>query len=700
MKNLYQSAFLLLLTGALLTACSSNTPTSHASDTVVTNPTSSTPAGTREMQLAPPALPDGQNLRELPNLDGPRTPLTLRPQWLNANTGTVGLKILILSAGSGDADLDTAKTMLDQEGIPYDVIRPEQTGGLSEAQLVNANGSGKYQGVILTTGSLAYEASPGVWQSALDWTGWNLLWQYENDFAVRQLSLYTYPSTWPEDYGLRDAGAASASADLRLTAGGQGLFNDLKAGVNLPVRNAYNYPATVASVPGVTTTPLLTDASGRVLAATSTVGGRERLALTFAQNPYLLHSALLGHTLTKWLTKGIHLGEYRRFNQLDIDDWFLSGELFDLTTNTLGTTTYRMTAADALGVKIEQDALRQRFPVASAFTFTMMYNGEDANLSAPLSCNPAAPSPDGLSSMTRCLAGQFHWVSHTLTHEYMDFLTYAESTAELRPNLKIAGQLGLRLNPKSLVSGNMSGLGYYNAAGNGSMTDYGLGASNTAFLQAAVDSGARYLASNHSLATQWDANCAGCGLVHPLNSQIFLVPRWPTNVAYSVTNPTQQTAFYNSIYGPTGSLPYWPRNLTYAQILEQESNIALAHVLSGGAFPHYMHQNNLRQYAPSQSLAYDWQVALLDKYSSYSTLPLNTLRWDDLGAYMQSRTNFLKSGVSGTWNRAAHTLTVTSGTGGPVYLTGAAAGTTVNYGGQTISTLPLGAGQSVTVNVP
>ena len=27
----------------------------------------------------------------------------------------------------------------------------------------------------------------------------------------------------------------------------------------------------------------------------------------------------------QWLTKGVHLGEHRRFLQVDIDDWFLNG---------------------------------------------------------------------------------------------------------------------------------------------------------------------------------------------------------------------------------------------------------------------------------------------------------------------------------------------------------------------------------------
>jgi hypothetical protein len=302
--------------------------------------------------------------------------------------------------------------------------------------------------------------------------------------------------------------------------------------------------------------------------------------------------------------------------------------------------------------------------------------------------------------MSRCLKDTFDWVSHTFDHEYMDLMNYADSLAQLKPNITVGQTLDLNLSRKSLVTGDMSGLGYYNPAGDGPKTNYGLLASNANFLQAAQKSGDQYLASNHSVDGQWDPACMNCGVVHPLNAAIFLVPRWPTNVFYSVTTPAQMTAAYNSVYGPGGTLPFWDHNLNYSEILDKESDIALSHVLSGGAFPHYMHQDNLRQYAPGRSLAFDWETALLTKYAAYSTLPLKTLRWDAVGAYVKSRTSFMKSGVSGRWDRVAKTLTLTSTRGGDAYVTGVTAGSTQTYAGQKISTLTLAAGQSVTVAVP
>ena len=55
------------------------------------------------------------------------------------------------------------------------------------------------------------------------------------------------------------------------------------------------------------------------------------------------------------------------------------------------------------------------------------------------------------------------------------------------------------------------------------------------------------------------------------------------------------------------------KQFTNAEILDKESDIALSHVLSGAAFPHYMHTDNLYQYAPGRSVASDWVTTLLSR---------------------------------------------------------------------------------------
>ncbi|GAA5436644.1 hypothetical protein [Deinococcus aquaticus] len=646
-------------------------------------------AGHGDHALAAPG-PDRSRLPSRAVL-GPATVAPgLRVQTLPANVqpNLLALKVLILSSGPSDYGIGTARALLDQSGIPYDVLDASRTP-LDTAALIAPDGSGRYQGVILTDSALIMDAGNGTYPSALDSAEWDTLFEYERTFRVRQLALYGAPGSVPEDYGLRYvAGAETATTSLRLNAAGQAVFSDLK-GAAIPVTYSYTYPSALQSVPGVSTQVLATDPSGRVLAATSTsADGRERLILTSAQNPYLTHSQLLGRGLAQWLTRGVHLGEHRRFLQVDIDDVFLEGD--HLTSALTLTAPFRLSGSDLLNVRTQQDRLRSNYPAAPNFRYALMFNGGGANTAVPTLCtNSPWLTRDLLSSVARCLNTQFDWVNHTLDHQRMDVMPLSTATTQIQQNLSVGTKLGLNMSRASLVTGEHSGLGFMDPTDDGTRNDdgtagpkqdLGLGRSNPNLLSAAVSSGVTYLASDHSVASQWDAQCPTCGVPHPLNPGVFLVPRWPNSVAYHVTTPDEATAFYNSLYGPGGLFPYWDRNLTYAEFLDRESDQALTHILNGTPFPHFMHQPNLRQYAGGKSLATDWVQAALVKYSTYSKLPLNTLRWDDLGAQVRRHTAEVKASaagtLSGTWNRSAGTVRLTSSAGTvPVTLSGASSGT-------------------------
>lgn len=701
---------MVLLTAALLSGCA----TSPASpDLTVPTDAGDSPAGQLAahpdtgLQLTDPALPARPALQPLRDFRGPRVSEdALRPLAITTNPNLLNLRMLVLTAGMSDYSLGTARSMLEHAGIPFDVVDATVTTLTDETLIDPANGAGRYQGVILTSNALLFEG-PGGWASALDASEWETLWQYERIYRVRQVALYSYPSAWPEDYGLVSDGTASSTADL-VPAGGQTVTAGLRSGAVIPVRYAYNYPATLRpqsewTAQGLSSVqPVLLDAggSGRVFAATSvTTTGREKMALTMSHNEYFLHSQLLEDPVVQWVTRGLYLGNYQRYNQLDVDDWFLPNDHYNAADGSIRPDAFRMSAQDALAVRAQQSTLQNAFDVARAFRFAMVFNGGGANVNAPLSCDPAAPSVDPLTSVSRCLAGAFDWVNHTRDHLYMDFQTYAASYQQIANNRSIGTKLGLVMSKRGLVTGDMSGLGYYNPAGDGDKTNYGLAASNKNFLRAAVDANIQYVASNHSVDGQWDANCTACGVRHPLNSAILLIPRWPTNIFYYATTPEEITASYNRVYGPGGTRAYWDHALSYQEILDKESDLAVSHILSGAAFPHYMHTANLREYAPGRSVAFDWVQAVLSKYSRYSNLPLNTLTWDDLGVAVNRRTTFAKSNTRALWNRGARTLTITSVNGGAVYVTGLS-GAGTKYAGRNIRYWDFNPNQSMTVPTP
>ncbi|ASN82720.1 hypothetical protein DFI_16315 (plasmid) [Deinococcus ficus] len=657
------------------------------------------------LQLTAPALPARPALQPLPDYRGPRIPdASLRSMAITTNPNLVKLRMLILTAGMKDYSLGTARDMLEHAGIPFDVVDATVTALTEETLIDPANGAGRYQGVILTSNALLYQGPAGL-ASALEPNEWSLLWQYEKTYRVRQVALYTYPSYWPEDYGLRSDGTASDSADVT-PAGGQTVTAGLRSGAVIPVRDAWNYPASVAPQSewaGLSSVqPVLVSAGNpaRVFAATSVgTDGREKMALTMSHNEFFLHSQLLEDPVVQWVTRGLYLGNYQRYNQLDVDDWFLPNDHYDAATGDIRPDAFRMSARDALAVRDQQTALQSTYDVARAFRFAMVFNGGGANINAPVSCDPAAPSVDPLTSVSRCLAGTFDWVNHTRDHLYMDFISYSGAYQQIANNRNIGSKLGLVMSKRGLVTGDMSGLGYYNPAGDGDKTNYGLEASNTAFLRAAVDANVAYVASNHSVDGQWDPGCSACGVRHPLNRAILLVPRWPTNIFYYATTPEEITASYNRVYGPGGTRAYWDHALSYQEILDKESDLAVSHMLSGAPFPHYMHTANLREHTPGRSVASDWMNAVLTKYSQYSSLTLNTLTWDQLGTFVQRRTSYAKSSTSAVWNRAARTLTITSQNGGTVYLTGLN-GNGTKYVSRNIRTWDFSPNQSLTVQTP
>ena len=497
--NARTSLALLTLTSVLLAACAGSPAPATPNDAQTGSlPDLTSQVGHEHLVTAAPALPATPNLQRLPDLRGPK--IRERPigtQAITANPNLLALKLLIITAGTADPDLDAAKAMLGQAGVPYDVLDATTTPLTEDSLMVAADGSGRYQGVILTNNSLFFQNSNGGYESALDVNEWATLWQYEQTFKVRQLSMYTFPGVFPEDYGMRYLdGTASDSADV-VAAPGQTITSEFRPGAVVKVRNAYNYPAVVldpVSWNGVgvaNVQPVLVDKTSpsRVFAATSTTtSGRERLALTMAHNQYFLHSQLLGYSLVNWVTKGLYLGEYRRYNQLDIDDWFLYGDHYNAATKTLSPDSFRMSASDALGARDQQTTLQNTFDVARGFRFAVAYNGGGANTAAAASCDPNVGGVDPLTSMTKCLAGAFNWVSHTRDHLYMDFLNTTQSTTQIRDNQTIGATLGLVRSTKGLITGDMSGLGYYNAAGDGPKTNYGLSASNPSSCRSHLES--------------------------------------------------------------------------------------------------------------------------------------------------------------------------------------------------------------------
>lgn len=610
---------------------------------------------------------------------------------------TVELRALVVSLGPADAGRATWTRMLDRVGAAYDVL-DVATEPLTADRLVGVDGAGRYNAVLLTDGMLLQQVD-GAWVSGLDATEWNLLWDYERTFGVRQATLYASYGTWPEDYCLRprsEGGVGETALAATLTSAGASALGDLRAGAQIPLRQSWVYRDTLAT--GCAATPVLTAGTDVLGVLAPTADGRERMALTFTSNEHLLQADLLTYPMFRWASRGLFLGEQRHYLKVDVDDWFNSADI-RLPDGTMSPTPYQMRATDAFNALVTQtELLRTRRPLARDFRLTLAYNGEGVDPATPSYCLPTG-GVNRLVGSSKCLRNQAEWINHTLTHAEMNATTYDQSRTEIEDNLSMATAFGLAVDRTVLKTGEYSGLGVYNPDPDNDTdppTDFGLGASNAAFLAAAKDAGVKYLHGNFSFASQ-TPECFNCAVTHPMEPALSVIPDWPTNIAYFSSTPAQQTSFYNSYYGPDGRFPYFATNQTYAQIVDHESEVALRHLTSGSMATHTLHIANLKSYSWGRTLTFDWLDALAAKYSRYYTVPLLTPSWGELAehAVEQQQHVATKDVVRAVHDRAAGTVTLSTPQAGLVRLSGAASPGATTYGTTVTGDITLGAGATV-----
>jgi hypothetical protein len=614
-----------------------------------TDQATSTPANAAPALPAQPPLPRKQ-----------RVPVRTAAVDKDTGPGTrVALRQLVVATDGNDFGLAAWRSVLDGIGTPYDVLLA-RTDRLDINRLVRPDGVGKYNAILLTNNALLYQNTNGSYQSALDTPQWKILWDYERTFQVRQVALNTFPGVTPEDYCLRPVreGSAGTKPELAVLAGdGPQVFDYLNADAKIPITQSYVYRTKLT--PGCAAQPLLKIGDDIVGVISQTPDGRQRAALTFSVGPDAVPTRLLGHGLVRWATRGVFLGEQRHWFGVDVDDWFSS----TLRQHPDGTKdVYRLTGPEAGEVAGQQRKSRDQYPLAKDFTLNLPYNASKFDVTAPAKCADDTSEP--LSSYTKCLAGEFRWINHTSTHPQMNDTSYDRSHTEIRRNLLDAAAGGLQVPHSVLKTPEYSGLGVYNPDPDSPEppTDHGLTGSNKEMLRAASDLGVKYVQGNMSFAGH-RPSCFNCGVYHPLQRDVLVVPDWPTNIAFEAVTPDEQAALYNAQYG----------NHSYAAIVDSEAQVALQHVMSGSAYVHTLHQGNLHQYSKDKSLAFDWINAVLAGYSSYYRVPLKNTDWITLASYVQNRNSHfeqLASREDAVFNRVTNSVTYNPRADGSVFVTG------------------------------
>lgn len=620
----------------------------------------------------------------------------------------VALRPLVIATSADDPVKEAWTSVLDSIGTPYDVWHAADRDVEME-DMVRPDGVGRYNAILLTTSGLLVE-DDGLYGSAFSWTEWDILWDYERTFGVRQVALTTAPGDFPEDYCLRPDGeemVEDESASMTLTDEGHEIFDYLREGAEIPLARSYVYRALPADY--CDATPLFTDGSHVLGVVSTTEDGRERAALSISLGPGELSTDLLGYGLVRWATKGVFLGEQRHWVNVDIDDWF--GATLRLHAD--GTEgMIRLTGPEVAAISEQQKKVRAEHELAEEFVLNLPYNAGRFDTSSPAECS-AEDTPDPLSSYTMCLSDEFRWINHTMNHPEMNSTDYATSLAEIKDNLTAAAAGNLVVPSAVLKTPEYSGLGVYNPDPTSleAPTDHGLEGSNDEMLRAASDAGVKYLHGNMSFESH-RPGCFNCGIYHPLQPDLLVVPDWPTNIAFEAATPEEQTRLYNLVYGEDSDEEYsLGRDSDYEEVVDREAGVALKHIASGSAYAHTLHQGNLHIYSTGKSLTFDWLDVVFDKYDSLYSVPLKTPDWQSLAGYVEERTSHfaeLDAQSDAVWNTVTNEVVYSAGSDSSLFFTGlethpatdadqAGADAAETYGSDSIAKVGLTDGETVTL---
>ncbi len=534
----------------------------------------------------------------------------------------IDLKVLVVDDGS--TAVGAIRTALGRQGVPFVVVRlsdpnRQVLGGAFLSENRSEGPWAKFQAVVLPN-----EAPAGLAQSELD-----ALHALQRRFGVRQVSAYTWANP---KVGLRYAdnpgyiGSLDGMTATVTAAGKSRGFGYLNGSVRIDdfdstVSESYGYLA--LPLPADTTTgrsfePLLTTTIPGSGEAAPLLGvyrdnGREELVGTFVYNGDQQHFLALAHGMITWMTRGIHLGHYRHYFSVHIDDVLLPDARWHTEANcTVGADcnpngdpavtpyneTIRMTGADATYL-----ATWQR---AKGIKLDLAYNGGGSD--AQIEDN----GRDELAESLLARKGEFRWLNHTYSHAYLgcvkdesvtpwrcktdaatgavQYVSKATVKGEVTRNINWATQRGISLDRTELVTGEHSGLRVLPQMPN----------DNPNFGPALAESGVAVTASDASR----EAQARSLGSVRTL-------PRHPMNIFYNVATAEEEVDEYNWIYtsrahGGSGICednpatttcitPLDPRTGFADYIVPIETRIALRHIVSGDPRPHYAHQSNLAE---------------------------------------------------------------------------------------------------------
>ncbi len=545
-----------------------------------------------------------------------KAPARTRARRAAAMPRAVGMRVLLITPDEARASYQAAAAALQRIGVPHDLLlSSEET--LDADRLYDDSGACRYAGVILSHSGLSWDDGSG-WTSSFSDQEWAALAEYEQSCGAREVIWYAEPSA---DLGLAETGSFGEedSETAFLNDDGAARFPYLVRGAALPITEVFGYLALVADP--ATTTPLLANADGGVLAAVHTrADGSEVLALLVDGGPTSLHSQLLEVGIVDWVTRGLFIGKRRIYLAPQIDDIFLASLLWSSTS------TYRMTKDDAGRLRAWTDDLRGRLPAGSSFRNQLAFNGAGAQT--------GAFADQSVVTSLRASEDEFFWINHTWDHENLDSASQDAAEEEIDKNCDQADDWGLTyFHCTEAVTPEITGL------------------DNPDVVAGLVAAGVRHVVSDASYTEEVAPDNPGSnpspnvGRPNPHDHSLLQVPRNPTNVFFDCSTQAEEVGLYNELYRD-----HFGRDLTYDEILEEDTTLALSDLLAYSVDPIMFHQANLRFWSDGawHSLYTDWIDRLVARFTALVDLPIIGLQMSNVAQVMQERAALDRCQLSAT----------------------------------------------------
>ncbi|HTT90949.1 MAG TPA: hypothetical protein VMF65_15450 [Acidimicrobiales bacterium] len=351
------------------------------------------------------------------------TGLSVPASAATTTPATLDLRVLLIGEPPTGtvADPTTAawESALATDGVQYTEVDAAGTAPSQTVTLppLSSGTTGYFNGVVFADSPLDFASGQ-----------LNPLYTYESTFKVNQLDGYAFPSP---TLGATEVTAGALDGTTGgLTTAGLADFPELAGPIPFAT-GTYGYGAAITA--GAPYTAIITNSAGNALAgiyqhpATDPQAGVAELTLYFDYNAAQLQWLLLAPGLINWVTQGTHIGQYRNYVEMDIDDTFTPDDAWDATTHEID-----YTDTDSLRMNPEDVITSAEWSRANNFRLDQLFNfgSTVADQNGELAYNGAtsAIGPDPLLAQFQATdpatgqsyADDFGWISHTYDTPYLD----------------------------------------------------------------------------------------------------------------------------------------------------------------------------------------------------------------------------------------------------------------------------------------